>query len=69
MKCEARLGRLCFFFFFKDLYLRIYSWLCWIFFAAWAFFSLSERGPLPRHGVQASPGGGFSCYRARALGT
>ena len=40
--------------FFKFIYLFIYFWLCWVFFAA--------------HGVWASHCGGFSC-RARALGT
>ena len=44
-------------------------WLCWVFVAARRLSLVAVSGGTLRCGVWASYCSGFSCYRARALGT
>ena len=60
-----------FFIFNKFIYLFIlfiYFWLCWVFIAARGLSLVVASGATLRCGARASHCGGFSCYRARALG-
>ena len=52
---------------FKNIYLFIYVWLCWVFVAA-CRLSLWRAGATLRCGALASHCGDFSCCGARALG-
>ena len=47
----------------------IYLWLCWVFIALVDFLQLWQAGAILRCGARASHYSGFSCCRARALGT
>ena len=55
------------FLFYSD-FLKIYFWLCWAFTAAWAFLQLWRVGATLCLWCMAFHHGGFSCFRARALG-
>ena len=56
-------------FFCKFIYLFIiYFWLHWVFVAVCGFLQLQRTGVTLHCGVWASHCGGFSCFRARALG-
>ena len=60
----------CFVLFFNLFILFIYFWLLWVFIAAFvSFLYLRRAGATLRCCAWASHCGGFSCCRARALGT
>lgn len=46
-----------------------FTWLHWVFTAAWAFSQCSEWGCSSRCSVEEASHGGSSCHRARALAT
>ena len=54
----------------SEFYFIFYNfWLRWVFVAACGLSLVAGRGVTLRCGARASHCGGFSCCRARALGT